>query len=240
MDKRQAFLNGLRDGIPIGLGYFVVSFSLGIIAKEAGLTPVDGFFASFFSAASAGEYIGFIMIMGSAPYINTFIMSVITNARYMLMTTAMTQRFSEKTPVWQRVLVAFYATDEIFGANIGRPGCIVPAYSYGLAVVAVPLWSIGTSLGIVAGNVLPTRAVSALGVALYGMFLAIIVPPSKKDKTVLVAVIASFICSYFCGILPVISQWNTSTTMILLTVVISSIAAIVKPIQDEGEEEAHE
>ncbi len=239
MDKRQAYLNGLRDGIPIGLGYFVVSFSLGIIAKKAGLTPLDGFFASFFSAASAGEYVVFVMIAAHAPYINTFLISLITNARYMLMTTALSQRFSQKTPIWQRVLVAFYATDEIFGANIGRPGYVMPTYSYGLATVAVPLWSIGTALGIVAGNILPLRAISALSVALYGMFLAIIVPPAKKDLAVLVAVIASFISSYLCGVLPVVRELNSSTMIILLTIVISSVAAIVRPRADvEQEEEA--
>ncbi|MBQ5375301.1 MAG: AzlC family ABC transporter permease [Lachnospiraceae bacterium] len=238
MDKRQAYLNGLRDGIPIGLGYFVVSFSLGIIAKKAGLTPVDGFFASFFAAASAGEYAAFLMILSSAPYFNTFVISLITNARYMLMTTALSQRFSQKTPIWQRVLVAFYASDEIFGATIARPGYIMPTYSYGLSTVAIPLWSLGTALGVVAGNVLPMRVISALSVALYGMFLAIIVPPSKKDTAVLLAVIASFISSYLCGILPVISTWNSSTITILLTIVISSIAAIVRPRADvEGEEE---
>ena len=239
MDKRQAYLNGLRDGIPIGLGYFVVSFSLGIIAKKASLTPVDGFFASFFAAASAGEYAVFVMIAAHAPYVNTFLISLITNARYMLMTTALSQRFSQKTPIWQRVLVAFYATDEIFGANIGRPGYVMPTYSYGLATVAVPLWSIGTALGIIAGNILPLRVISALSVALYGMFLAIIVPPAKKDLAVLVAVIASFVSSYLCGALPVVRELNSSTMIILLTVVISSIAAIVRPRADvEQEEEA--
>ena len=168
---------------------------------------------------------------------NFEVLAMITNARYMLMTTALSQRFSQKTPIWQRVLVAFYASDEIFGATIARPGYIMPTYSYGLSTVAIPLWSLGTALGVVAGNVLPMRVISALGVALYGMFLAIIVPPSKKDTAVLLAVIASFISSYLCGILPVISTWNSSTITILLTIVISSIAAIVRPRADVEEEE---
>ena len=237
-DKKQAYLNGLRDGIPIGLGYFAVSFSLGIIAKKAGLTAMDGFFASFFSAASAGEYAVFSSMVAHATYLEVILISLITNARYMLMTTAISQRFSDKTSMFHRILVAFYTTDEIFGAMISRPGSIIPQYSYGIVTVAATLWGLGTSLGIIAGNILPMRAVSALSVALYGMFLAIIIPPAKKERAVFLAVAVSFLLSYLCSVLPYIKELSAGNRTIILTVVIASAAALLAPHEEnEGSEE---
>ena len=234
-------MNGLRDGVPIGLGYYAVAFSLGIIARKAGLNAVEGFFNSLLSRASAGEYAGLSMIIAHAAFIETFLVSFITNARYMLMTTALSQRFSPKTPMLHRIGVAFCITDEIFGATIARPGSIIPEYTYGLSCIAAPLWGLGTASGIIAGGIMPARAVSALSVALYGMFIAIIVPPSKRSRPVLISVIASFLLSYLCSDIsvvkiPYVSGISAGTRTIILTVLISSVAAIVRPVHDEPEE----
>ena len=148
------------------------------------------------------------------------------------MSTALTQRFDPKTPLIHRFLVGFGVTDEIFGITIARPGYINPVYNYGAIFVAIPLWSIGTSLGIIAGNFLPARVVSALSVALYGMFLAIIVPPAKKNLVIMISVLVSFAASYVCTKLPYVSQLSGGTRTIILTVVISTIVALVKPISD--------
>ncbi len=245
MDKKQAFLNGLKDGIPIGLGYFAVAFSLGIIARKAGLNPVEGFINSILARASAGEYAGLTMILVHATALETFLVSLITNARYMLMTTALSQRFSDKTPLIQRILVAFCMTDEIFGATIARPGFVMPTYTYGLTCIAGPLWGLGTASGIIAGSILPGRAVSALSVALYGMFIAIIVPPSKHSGAVLLSVVASFILSYLCSPISIfkeqlsfINSISEGTRTIILTVVISAAAALLAPVDMGGEENA--
>lgn len=235
MDKKQAFLNGLRDGVPIGLGYFAVSFSLGIVAKKAGLNAIQGFFASLFTAASAGEYGVFSLMIAHASFWEVALISIITNARYMLMSCALSQRFSEKTSMLHRFCVGFYITDEIFGVTIARPGYVVPIYTYGAIVAAVPLWGLGTALGIIAGSILPARAVSALSVALYGMFLAIIIPPSKKARPVMIAVAVSFLLSYLCSIIPGISTLSSGTRTIILTVLISSAVAVFAPVKDTNE-----
>lgn len=230
--KSKDFLEGLRDGLPIGLGYFAVAFSLGIVARNAGLTPLQGFIASFFNVASAGEYALFTSIQAKASYIEIALITLVVNARYMLMSCALAQKFDPKTPFIHRFLVGFGITDEIFGITIARPNYIKPVYNYGAILIAIPLWSIATSLGIIAGNFLPKRVVSALSVALYGMFLAIIVPPAKKNLTIMIAVIISFISSFACTVLPYVKNLSGGTRTIILTVIIASIVAIVKPLPD--------
>ena len=224
-----AFLKGMRDGLPIGLGYFAVSFSLGIIAKKGGLTPVMGFFSSLFVRASAGEYAIYTLIAALGTYWEAVVISLIANARYLLMNAALSQKFNPKTGIIKRLLVGVCCTDEIFGISIAWPGYLKPDYTFGATAVAGPMWALGTALGIVAGGALPTRAVSALSVALYGMFLAIIVPPSKKDKAVAVAVIASFTLSYIFSIAPVVSKISSGTRTIILTIIIAAVAAVIKP-----------
>lgn len=230
--KNKVFLEGLRDGLPIGLGYFAVSFSLGIVARNASLTPVQGFIASLLCVASAGEYALFTSIQAAASFLEIALITLVVNVRYLLMSTALTQRFDPKTPLIHRFLIGFGVTDELFGITIARPGYINPIYNYGAFLVAIPLWCIGTSLGIIAGNFLPARIVSALSVALYGMFLAIIVPPAKKNIVILISVLISFAASFACSKLPLISQLSGGTRTIILTIVISSIVAIIKPIDD--------
>ncbi len=236
MKEKSAFLKGMRDGFPIGLGYFAVSFSLGIIAKKGGLTPVIGFFSSLFVRASAGEYAGYTSIATHASYWELVIITVIANARYLLMNCALSQKFSSATGIVKRILVGACCTDEIFGISIAWPGYLKPSYTFGATAIAGPMWALGTALGIVAGGTLPVRAVSALSVALYGMFLAIIVPPSKKDKAVAIAVAASFALSYLFSILPVVKTISAGTRTIILTIVIAAAAAILKPVPDLPED----
>lgn len=236
MKEKSAFLKGMRDGFPIGLGYFAVSFSLGIIAKKGGLTPIIGFFSSLFVRASAGEYAGYTSIATHASYWELVIITVIANARYLLMNCALSQKFSPTTGLLKRIFVGACCTDEIFGISIAWPGYLKPSYTFGATAIAGPMWALGTALGIVAGGTLPVRAVSALSVALYGMFLAIIVPPSKKDKAVAIAVAASFALSYLFSILPVVKTISAGTRTIILTIAIAAVAAILKPVPDLPED----
>ena len=226
---RKVFTDGMRDGFPIALGYFAVSFSLGIAARNAGLTPFQGFLASLFNNASAGEYAAFTLIAANATYLEVAIITLISNARYLLMSCALAQRFSADTPFYHRLFIAYDVTDELFGITIAREGYLNPFYTYGAIALAAPAWSLGTAFGIMAGNVLPLRVVSALSVALYGMFLAIIIPPARKDKVVAVLVIISFVLSFASVYLPVISSLSGGTRTILLTVIISTVAAILFP-----------
>ena len=232
-NNKKVFWEGFRDGFPIGLGYFAVAFSLGIVAQNAGLNPIEGFIASFFNVASAGEYALFTSIQAKATYIEIAIITLVVNARYLLMSCALSQRFNPETKFIHRFLVGFGITDEIFGISIARPGYVNPLYNYGAIAISVPLWSLGTSLGIIAGNFLPARVVSALSVALYGMFIAIIVPPAKKNIVIAIAVAVSFVLSYLCTIIPWIKNLSGGTRTIILTVLISAVVAIIKPIKEE-------
>lgn len=231
----RAFYDGMRDGIPIALGYLAVSFSLGIVAKSSGLTAFQGFLASALVNASAGEYAGFTLIAANAPYLEMIIVILIANARYFLMSCAMSQRMNPETRLSHRLLMGNYITDEFFGLAISRPGAINPYYSYGAILVAAPCWAAGTAIGVIAGNLLPLRAVSALNVALYGMFLAIIVPPAHKNKVIAGLILICFASSYAASWLPIVSNLSAGTRTIILTVVISAMAAILFPVKQRKE-----
>ena len=239
--RRTLFLEGFHDGIPIALGYFVVSFTLGIAAKAAGLSPFQGFLASFFNNASAGEYAAFTLIAAKASYLELAIMTLVANARYMLMSCALSQKFQPGTSIWHRIFVGFDVTDEIFGITIARKGPLNPYYNYGAMALALPGWAVGTSLGVVAGNILPPAVVSALSVALYGMFLWVIIPPAKKNRIVGGLVLASFALSYLASILPGIASCSSGTRTIILTVLIAGIGAALFPIREpQGQDGSQE
>lgn len=224
---------GFRDGIPIGLGYLAVSFSLGVAARNAGLSAFQGFLVSLLNNASAGEYAGFTVIAADGAYFEIFLMTLIANARYLLMSCALSQKFSPDTPLIHRIFVGYDVTDEIFGITIARPGVLDPFYSYGAILIAAPAWAGGTALGVIAGNLLPARAVSALSVALFGMFLAVIIPPARKNRVIALFVLVSFAASFAAAYLPLLSQLSGGTRTIILTVLISAIAAILFPVSEE-------
>lgn len=231
LDNRHAFREGMRDGIPIALGYFAVSFSLGIQMGNIGLSAFQGWLMSALVNASAGEYAALTVMAALGTYLELFIITLVANARYMLMSCALSQRFAPDTPFIHRLLVGFGITDEIFGISIARPGYVNPYYSYGAFVVASPGWSIGTALGIIAGNILPMIVTNALGVALFGMFLAIIIPPARENHVVGVVVIVSFAASYLFSVLPGVSALSDGTRTIILTIVISAVAALLFPVK---------
>ena len=231
--RRSDIIQGLRDGIPIGIGYFAVAFSLGIIAKKAGLTAAIGFVSSFFTRASAGEYGVYMLVAAQAVYIEIVAMCLVVNLRYMLMSAALSQKIAPGTSWLHRVLMACCVTDEIFGISIARVGYCPPAYTYTAALFSGLLWGAGCAAGIVAGGLLPTNIIAALSVALYGMFIAVIMPPAHKDRYVLYAIIASFVLSGVCSVAPWVCNWSSGTRTIVLTIVISAVAAWLKPIQIE-------
>lgn len=236
----SALRAGIRDGMPIALGYLAVAFTLGIAARNAGLTAFQGFLASFLNNASAGEYAGFTLIAAGATYWEVALITLITNARYLLMSCALSQKFALGTPLRHRLLVGYDVTDELFGIAIARPGYLDPYYNYGAMLVAIPGWAIGTALGVMAGNVLPLRVVSALSVALYGMFLAVIIPPARKSRVVAGVVAVSFILSFATNHLPLLSTLSSGTRTIVLTVVIAAVAAILFPVSPEDGQETSE
>lgn len=236
-DNLSVLKKGLKDGFPICLGYFAVSFTLGIAAKNAGLTPFQAFVSSLLTNASAGEAAGFSLIGKNASYIEMALMILICNARYILMSCALSQKLSPKTSLLSRLIIGYDVTDEIFALSVSVNGYLNPFYSYGLILIAVPGWAFGTYLGVIMGNILPAFLVSALSVALYGMFIFIIIPPAREDKKILALVIISMLLSYVSLSLPILKGISEGTMIIILTVLISSLAAIVFPKKEEAENE---
>jgi len=231
--ERKAFAAGVHDGFPICTGYFAVAFSLGIAARNAGLSPFQGFLASLLNNASAGEYAGFTVIAAAGTYLEIAIVTLIANARYLLMSCALSQKFSPDTPFYHRLIIGWDITDELFGLAIARSGYLNPIYMYGAMLISLPGWSLGTALGIIVGNLLPVRIVSALSVALYGMFLAVIMPPAKRSRAIAVIIVVSFVLSYLGGLLPLVSELSSGMRIILWTVLIAGAAAVVKPVEEE-------
>lgn len=236
MNRKRVFLNGIKMGVPIGLGYFAVSFSLGISAKNAGLTALEAGFASLLLNASAGEYALFTLIAAGASFFEVAMMELVANARYLLMSCALSQKLSDGARLPHRLMIGVAVTDEMFGASISRPEKVTPAYYFGMMAVAMPCWSLGTALGVAVGSILPSMVVSALSVSLYGMFLACIIPEAKRNLIVMGVIAVSFIMSFSAGVIPLIKEIPEGTRIIILTVVISAAAALIFPIKDESEE----
>ena len=226
----SAFKRGMRDGIPIATGYFVVAFTLGIAAKNAGFSAIQAFVISLTNNASAGEYAVFTLVAAGASYLEVAIMTLVANARYLLMSCALSQKLSPKTSLVHRLLIGFYVTDEIFAVSVSGKDFLNPFYTYGVISVAAPGWALGTLLGVILGSVLPLRLVSALGVGLFGMFLAIIIPPARKSRVVAGVVLLSFAASGLSSVLPAVSSVPEGTRIIVLTVLISAGAALLFPV----------
>ena len=230
------FCKGLKGGIPIALGYFAVSFTLGIQAKNVGITAFQAAVTSFGLHASAGEYIAFTLIGANANILVMVLMEMIANARYLLMSCSLSQKIPADTPMWKRLVMGYFITDEIFGASISVSGKLDPYYMFGLIAVASPGWVVGTALGVIMGNALPLRAVSALSVGLYGMFIACIIPEGRKNKIVAGVIIVSFVLSYIFSTLSVLKGISSGIKIMILTVIIATVAAILFPVKEENHE----
>ena len=232
LSNRQWYARGLKAGVPIGLGYLAVAFTLGIAAKNAGLTAFQATLTSFLINASAGEFVGFTLIGAGASYLEVAIMELVANARYLLMSFSLSQKLSPKTGVGHRMLIGWYVTDEVFGVSISAPGRLNPFYTYGAISLACPGWAIGTCLGVIVGNILPASLVSALSVGLYGMFIAIFVPPSKTSKVIGGLVLVSMALSFAFNRIPAFDAISSGVKTIILTVAISAAAALLFPIRE--------
>ncbi len=232
---RQEYIRGIRHGMPIGLGYFAVSFAIGITAKKAGITVYEATLMSLLNLTSAGQAAA-ITLIGVGTYIAELALTqLIINARYFLMSCSLSQRVSSDTPFYHRLLVAFGVTDEIFGISVAQHGYLKPAYNYGAMSVAIPGWCLGTALGVIFGEILPPMIVNCLSVALYGMFIAIIIPPTKKSRAVGAIVIVSMVLSFFMSVLPLVKEISSGFRIIIITVAVAAVAAVVAPVEDADE-----
>jgi predicted branched-subunit amino acid permease len=228
--------NGIKDGISIALGYFAVSFTFGIMAKKAELTPFQAVFMSAANLTSAGQFGALALIGTSATYLEMALIQLVINLRYCLMSCSLSQKFEAGSDLPHRFLVAFGVTDEIFGVSVCQEGKLNPFYNYGLMSVSIPGWMLGTFCGVVSGGILPARMISALSVALYGMFIAVIVPPAKGNKLLGGIILSSMLLSLLFAQLPILSQISQGFRIIILTVLIAGIAAFLFPVKEGADE----
>ena len=231
---------GLRDGFPICMGYFAVAFALGIAARGIGMTAFQAGLMSAGMVASAGEFAALVLLSSGAGVIEMVSTCLVVNLRYFLMSCSLSQKLSPELPMFHRFFLAHCITDEIFGLSVAVEGYLEPFYSYAITLISVVGWTSGTALGVLVGNILPAWAVNALSVALYGMFLAIIIPPAKKDRFIAGLVALSMLASGLFSILPVLKTISSGFRVIILTLAIAGIAAVIHPIGDTPEETASE
>ena len=229
------FLKGLRDGVPICLGYFAVSFALGITARNIGMTAAQAGVMSLGMVASAGEFAAIVLISAGAGFIEMVTTCIIVNLRYFLMSCALSQKLSPDLPIIHRFFLAQCITDEIFALSVSVDGYLEPFYTYGITLISVAGWTAGTVLGVLSGNILPDWAVNSLSVCLYGMFLAIIIPPARKDRFIGGLVALSMAASGIFSVAPVLSSISSGFRVIILTLVIAGGAAFIHPIEDEDQ-----
>lgn len=240
--KSESFRKGMKDGIPIGLGYLAVSFTFGMMAVQGGLSIWQAVLISVTNVTSAGQFAGLDIIAAGGSYWEMALTQLIINLRYSLMSFSLSQKLRRDESWAHRYGVAFGMTDEIFGISASQPGKVSAFYNYGAMCVAIPGWTIGTLLGAISGSLLPDFIMSALSVAIYGMFLAIIIPPAKTNRAVLGVVAAAMIVSSLFAVLPGLNQVSSGFVIIITTILVAGLAAFFCPVREEEtkEESIHE
>ena len=233
MQKTDSFLLGLRDGTSIGLGYLSVSFAFGIISVGAGLSVLEAVMISMFNVTSAGQLAAVPILAGLGSVFELILTQVVINARYALMSVSLSQRLDADVGTKERMTVGFLNTDEVFGVAMSKGTLLGKKYLYGLIIPPFCGWTLGTLLGAVLGNVLPIVLTNALGIALYAMFIAIVIPATREDgKTALCVLFsAALSCAFF--FLPVLKEIPSGFTVIIIAVAVSLVFAYLCPIKDE-------
>ena len=240
--NRESFRRGIHDGIPIGLGYLAVAFSFGMLAAAGGLGVGQATLLSLLNLTSAGQAAGLNLIIAGSSYLEMALTQLTINLRYCLMSFSVSQKLERDIAPWHRYLAAYGITDEIFGVTASQKGKVSPWYMYGVMAMAVPGWTLGTALGAVSGSLLPSFMTSALGIALYGMFVAVIIPPARENRAVLAVVLGAMAMSTLFRVIPPLKQVSAGFVIIIVTVATAGIAAAVCPVAGEngktaGEEE---
>ncbi len=230
------WLKGIKNGFPIFMGYVVVSFAFGINAEQAGLTAFEAVLMSATNLTSAGQFAALGIISASASYIEMAFTQLVINLRYSLMSSALSQKIDLKRSFLHRFVVAFGVSDEIFAVSVSTPNKLNPFYSYGLMSIAIPGWALGTLLGVLLGGVLPEIISSALSVALYGMLIAVIVPPAKKSRVIAGIVLISMLLSTAFTLAPMLKTIPSGFRIIILTLLVAGVAAYFFPVGDKTEE----
>lgn len=246
MDNTQiqnSFKKGLKDGLPIGLGYFSVSFTFGMMAVSAGIPVWAAVLISMTNLTSAGQFAGLSIIAGAGSLVEMAMTQLVINARYSLMSLTLSQKMEKRFSIPKRLIAAFSNTDEIFAVAVNQGKEIGAKYYSGLSIIPYAGWTLGTLFGAVAGGFLPPVVNDALGLAIYAMFIAIIIPPAKKSTPIRLVIFAAVILSCLFYFVPFLKNVSSGFSIIICAVAASIIAAIINPINDdepETEQEANE
>ncbi len=228
------FRDGCRDAIPICLGYTAVSFAFGIEASKIGMTTFQAAMTSLLNVTSAGQFSALEIIARNGSFIELAILQFIINLRYMLMSCALSQKLDPNVSTAHRMGISYGVTDEIFALSVLKKGKLLPMYSYGLIFISVFGWVLGTSLGAFSGQIMPQRLISCLGLAIYGMFIAIIIPDTRTSKAVMAVVLSAMGLSTIFTYVPVLaSVISSGFRIIIITVIVAALAAKFAPISEE-------
>lgn len=231
---QNSYIYGLGKGLPIALGYLSVSFGFGITAVAKGIKPLETIFISLTNLTSAGQVAGVAVIAACGTIIEMILTQLIINIRYCLMGLALTQKLDGSFTTFHRLVTSFGITDEVFGVAASEEGLIGKRFMYGLITLPYLGWALGTTLGVYANNILPTGVCAALGIAIYSMFMAIIVPPSRDDKGVLWTVMIASIMSCAFYYIPYLSKLSQGFSIIICGFVAAGVMAYIAPRDPEA------
>ncbi len=232
--RGKEFTMGIRQGVPVGLGYFSVSFGFGALSSAQGLRALDATLISLTNLTSAGQFAGLTLILASAGLWEMVLTQLVINSRYALMSLALSQRMGQKIGLLPRLLIAFFNTDEIFALAMARPGPLTTPFLLGLGIVPLLGWTGGTLCGALAGSVLPEGLRMALGVMLYGMFIAIVVPPARKERPVLLCALLALACSSAFAWLPALRRLSPGISIVICTVAAAAVCAWLFPVKEDA------
>lgn len=233
----KQFMQGIRDGSAIGIGYLSVSFTFGLAAVSSGLQWWEALFVSMMNLTSAGQFAGITIMAAAGTYIEMALSQFVINLRYALMSISLSQKVDKDFHAGKKMLLGFAVTDEIFAVAMSREGEVSSRYFAGLAVLPYLGWTAGTLGGAVCGNILPQNVSDALGLAIYGMFIAIIVPAMKKDSRILKITLLAVAFSFALYYLPGLKNISSGFAVIICAVAASAVGAVCFPMEEEKQEE---
>lgn len=231
--KWKEYCRGVRRGVPVGVGYFSVSFGFGAMAVANGIGWADATLISATNLTSAGQFAGLTLILAVAGIWEMVLTQLVINSRYALMSLALSQKMGTRIGIAPRLVIAFFNTDEIFALAMAETKPLTVPFMLGLGLTPFLGWTSGTLLGALAGSVLPEAIRLALGVMLYGMFIAIVVPPARQEKPVLATAMLALIFSCLFTWVPVLNSVSAGISIVICTVAAAAICAWLFPIPDE-------
>ena len=232
--KARDFAAGMKAGMPVCIGYFSVSFGFGAMAVAQGLTIWHAILISATNLTSAGQFAGLTVIAAGATLLEMILTQLVINSRYALMSLALGPRFGPSVGTGKRLLAAFFNTDEVFALGMAREEKLTAGYFVGAGTVSALGWTAGTAIGAFAGSVLPLSVRAALGVMLYGMFIAIVVPQARKEKPILLSVLLALIFSCLFAWVPVLKTVSAGLAIVICTVAAAVVCALVCPVEEEA------